>query len=59
MLTPQKLRNGIINAKHALDPDSLFNSIYLTEDVVFNKYDKDNNNEVNIITTEAAVYPEY
>ena len=48
----------IIKAKHALDPDSLFNSIYLTEDVEFNKYDKDNNNEVNIITTEAVVYPD-
>ena len=48
----------IISAKHALDPDSLFNAIYLTEDVVFNKYDKNNNNEVNIITTEAAVYPD-
>ena len=48
----------IISAKHALDPDSLFNSIYLTEDVVFNKYDKNNNSEVNIITTEAAVYPD-
>ncbi len=47
----------IISAKHALDPDSLFNSIYLTEDVVFNKYDKNNNSEINIITTEAAVYP--
>ena len=48
----------IIKAKHALDPDSLFNSIYLTEDVEFNKYDKDNNNEVNVITTEAVVYPD-
>ena len=48
----------IIKAKHALDPDSLFNSIYLTEDVEFNKYDGNNNNEVNIITTEAAVYPD-
>ena len=48
----------VIRAKHALDPDSLFNSIYLTEDVVFNKYDENNNNEVNIITTEAAVYPD-
>jgi LPS export ABC transporter protein LptC len=48
----------IIKAKHALDPDSLFNSIYLTEDVEFNKYDKDNNNEINIITTEAVVYPD-
>ena len=47
----------IIKAKHALDPDSLFNSIYLTEDVEFNKYDENNNNEVNIITTEAVVYP--
>ena len=34
----------VIRAKHALDPDSLFNSIYLTEDVVFNKYDENNNN---------------
>lgn len=48
----------VIKAKHALDPDSLFKSIYLTEDVVFNKYDKNNNNEVRIITTEAAVYPD-
>ena len=48
----------VINARHALDPDSLFNSIYLTKDVVFNKYDEDNNNEVTIRTTEAAVYPE-
>jgi len=48
----------IIKAKHALDPDSLFNSIYLTEDVEFNKYDKNNNNEVNITTTEAVVYPD-
>ena len=47
-----------IRAKHALDPDSLFNSIYLTEDVEFNKYDGNNNNEVNIITTEAVVYPD-
>ena len=47
----------IIKAKHALDPDSLFNSIHLTEDVEFNRYDENNNNEVNIITTEAVVYP--
>ena len=48
----------IIKAKHALDPDSLFNSIHLTEDVEFNRYDENNNNEVSIITTEAAVYPD-
>jgi LPS export ABC transporter protein LptC len=48
----------VINARHALDPDSLFNSIYLTKDVVFNKYDRNDNNEVTIRTTEAAVYPE-
>ena len=48
----------IIKAKHALDPDSLFNSIYLTEDVEFNRYDENNNNEVNVITTEAVIYPE-
>ena len=47
----------VIKAKYALDPDSLFNSIYLTEDVEFNKYDKNKNNEVNIITTEAVIYP--
>ena len=47
----------VIKAKHALDPDSLFNSIYLTEDVEFNKYDENKNNEVNIITTEAVIYP--
>ena len=47
----------MIKAKYALDPDSLFNSIYLTEDVEFNKYDKNKNNEVNIITTEAVIYP--
>ena len=48
----------VINSRHALDPDSLFNSIYLTKDVVFNKYDENNNNEITIRTTEAAVYPE-
>ncbi len=47
----------VIKAKYALDPDSLFNSIYLTEDVEFNKYDENKNNEVNIITTEAVIYP--
>ena len=47
-----------VTAKHALDPDSLFNSIYLTDDVVFDKYDDVNGNQVNITTTKAIIYPE-
>ena len=46
----------IISAKHALDPDSLFKSIYLTDNVIFNKYSM-NTNEVNITTTKAIIYP--
>ena len=53
-----EIETWVIKAKHALDPDSLFNSIYLTEDVEFNKYDNDNNNEINVTTTEAVVYPD-
>ena len=48
----------IIKARHALDPDSLFKSIYLTDDVEFNKYSENKTNEVNIITTEAVIYPD-
>jgi len=48
----------VIEARHALDPDSLFKSIYLTDNVVFNKFDENQRNEVNIITTEAIIYPD-
>ena len=48
----------IIEARHALDPDSLFKTIYLTDNVIFNKFDKNQLNEVNIITTEAIIYPD-
>ena len=48
----------IIQAKHALDPDSLFKTIYLSDNVIFNKYDNNNINEVNIETTKAIIYPD-
>ena len=51
-----KSSSWIIKAEHALDPDSLFTSIFLTGNVVFNKYDL-NTNEVNITTTKAIIYP--
>ena len=46
-----------IRAAHALDPDSLFKSIYLTKHVVFNKIAIDASNEITITTTEAILYP--
>ena len=46
-----------IRASHALDPDSLFKSIYLTKHVVFNKIAIDASNEITITTTEAILYP--
>ncbi len=46
-----------IRAAHALDPDSLFKSIYLTKHVVFNKIGIDASNEVTITTTKAILYP--
>tara|TARA_B100000953_G_scaffold49872_1_gene38351 strand:- start:535 stop:1272 length:738 start_codon:yes stop_codon:yes gene_type:complete len=46
-----------IRASHALDPDSLFKSIYLTKHVVFNKIGIDTSNEVIITTTNAILYP--
>ena len=46
-----------IRASHALDPDSLFKSIYLTKHVVFNKIGIDASNEVIITTTNAILYP--
>ena len=40
-----------ITAEHALDPDSFFKSIYLTGNVVFDKFDNNNNNEAQIKTS--------
>ena len=48
----------IIESKHALDPDSLFKTIYLTGNVIFNKYDNNQINKVKIVTTEAIIYPD-
>ena len=48
----------VIEADHALDPDSLFKSIYLKDNVIFNKYDNNKINEVNITTTKAIIYPD-
>ena len=48
----------VIEADHALDPDSLFKSIYLKDNVIFNKYDNNKLNEVNITTTKAIIYPD-
>ena len=48
----------VIKANHALDPDSLFKTIYLTDDVIFNKYDNYKSNEVNIETSKAIIYPD-
>ena len=48
----------MIKANHALDPDSLFKTIYLTDDVIFNKYDNYKSNEVNIETSKAIIYPD-
>ena len=48
----------IVQADHALDPDSLFKSIYLKDNVIFNKYDNNKINEVNITTTKAIIYPD-
>ena len=47
-----------ITAKYALDPDSLFNSIYLTDDVVFKKYDNMKTNQIHITTTKAVIFPD-
>ena len=48
----------IIKANHALDPDSLFKSIYLNENVEFNKFGENKTNEVKIVTSEAVIYPD-
>ena len=47
-----------VKAEHALDPDSLFKSIFLTGNVIFEKTDMNNNNEIIIETTSAIIYPE-
>ena len=47
-----------IRANHALDPDSLFESIYLTGDVIFTKMDINDNNAVIIETSSAIIYPD-
>ena len=47
----------VITASHALDPNSLFESIYLTGNVVFNKVGLNNSNEVRINTERAIIYP--
>ena len=46
-----------IRASHALDPDSLFKSIYLTKHVVLTKIGIDSIKEVIITTTNAILYP--
>lgn len=47
-----------VTATHALDPDSEFNSIYLTNNVKFAKKGLTKEDEVIITTTRAIVYPE-
>ena len=46
-----------ITAEHALDPDSIFESIYLTGDVVFHKIGVNNSNEIIVNTASAIIYP--
>ena len=46
-----------ITAEHALDPDSLFKSIYLSGNVIFDKFDNKNNHEAQIKTSTAIIYP--
>jgi len=46
-----------ITAEHALDPDSFFKTIYLTGNVVFDKFDNNNNIEAQIKTSTAIIYP--
>jgi len=46
-----------VTASHALDPDSEFNSIYLTDNVKFEKKNLSEKREVFITTSRAIVYP--
>ncbi len=48
----------IVTAKKALDPDSLFKSIYLYGDVTFIKYDGEEKKEMDISTESAVIYPD-
>jgi len=47
-----------VTASHALDPDSEFNTIYLTDNVKFEKKSMAEETEVFITTTRAIIYPE-
>ena len=47
-----------VTAKHALDPNSKFESIYLTDNVKFQKFDKSKKSLVLVMTTSAIVYPD-
>ncbi|MEC8996019.1 MAG: LPS export ABC transporter periplasmic protein LptC [Pseudomonadota bacterium] len=46
-----------VSASHALDPDSEFNSIYLTDNVKFEKKNISKESEVFITTSRAIIYP--
>lgn len=46
-----------VSASHALDPDSEFNSIYLTDNVQFEKKNISKESEVFITTSRAIIYP--
>ena len=54
------INNGYwtVTAKKALDPDSLFKSIYLYGDVNFIKHNESNNVEIDIKTESAVIYPD-
>ncbi len=47
-----------VTATHALDPDSEFTNIYLTNNVKFKKESSTQEEEVVITTTRAIIYPE-
>ena len=47
----------IVTAKKALDPDSLFESVYLYGDVQFTKHDGLGSMEMDITTQSAVIYP--
>ena len=47
----------IVTANKALDPDSLFESVYLYEDVQFTKHDSLGSIEMDITTESAVIYP--
>ena len=47
----------IVTANKALDPDSLFESVYLYGDVQFTKHDGLGSIEMDITTESAVIYP--